>query len=113
MKKNRLLIAAAIGLSLAAIFPLASAQGGPLTLGNYQCTAAGGIAGKLKIKITGSSQYADGNGKPGSYMYDPKSNLIEFKSGPWAGNFGKKLGPRKIGITSRRGGSANTICDLK
>lgn len=84
-----------------------------LTAGSYQCTAAGSIAGTLKLVIRSQTEYADRNGKTGSYAYSANANEIVFQSGPWAGNFGKKLGTRKIGISSRRGGFSNTVCDLK
>ncbi len=81
--------------------------------GSYNCWAAGGVAGTLQIIIKNESQYADRNGKPGSYAYDSKTQEIVFESGPWAGYYGKSLGPGKIGIASRPGGYYGTVCDLK
>ena len=81
--------------------------------GSYACVAAGGIAGTLRLVIQSPTEYADRNGKKGTYTFDAESGAIEFKTGAWEGFYGKLLGPRKIGISSRRGGSSNTICDLK
>lgn len=87
------------------------AGGGPAT-GRYECWAAGGVAGTLNLEITGPSSYA-GNGKAGDYTFSPENGRITFSSGPWAGFYGKLLGPTKIGISSRPGGSSNTVCDRK
>lgn len=80
--------------------------------GHYSCWAAAGIAGTMKLEITGSSSYA-GNGKSGTYKYDPASQKIQFVSGPWEGFHGKRLGQGKIGVSSRPGGSYMTTCNLK
>ncbi len=89
------------------------AGAGGLTIGRYQCSAAGGIAGTLQLVIKSDSQYADRNGKTGTYAHDPKTGKIRFESGAWAGSYGEKLGPSKIGIASRPGGYYGTTCDLK
>ena len=88
------------------------AGSGPLARGHYSCWAAGGIAGTMKLDITGGSSYA-GNGKAGSYRFDEASQKIQFTSGPWAGMYGARLGPGKIGVSSRPGGSYMTTCNLK
>jgi hypothetical protein len=88
------------------------AGSGALPKGNYSCWAAGGIAGTMKLTISGTSSYA-GNGKGGSYRYDEASQKIEFTSGPWGGMYGKRLAPSKIGVSSRPGGPWMTTCDLK
>jgi hypothetical protein len=90
-----------------------AANGGGLAGGPYNCLAAGGAAGTLQLVIKSASQYADRNGKTGAYSYDPKTRKIVFHSGPWAGYYGEKLGPGKIGIASRPGGYYGTVCDLK
>ena len=86
---------------------------GPVLKGSYACVAGGGAAGTLRLVIKSDTEYADRNGKKGTYEFDPKTGRFVFKTGAWEGFYGKLLGPRKIGITSRPGGSANTICDLK
>lgn len=86
--------------------------GGALAKGRYDCWAAAGVAGTMKLEIRSDSTYA-GNGKAGSYAYDATTRKIVFQSGPWGGFFGGRLGNGKIGISSRRGGSYNTVCDLK
>jgi hypothetical protein len=88
------------------------AGGGALPGGTYSCWAAGGIAGTMKLSISGSTSYA-GNGKGGSYKYDEASQKIQFTSGPYGGMYGKRLGPRKIGISSKPAGPWMTTCDLK
>lgn len=85
---------------------------GPLAKGRYECWAAAGIAGTLRLEIRGDTSYA-GNGKSGNYTYDARTRKISFQSGPWAGFYGGRLGSGKIGISSRPGGSYNTVCDLK
>lgn len=58
-----------------------TASGSALSPGPYDCWAAGGVAGTLQIIIKNESQYADRNGKPGSYAYDSKTQEIVFESG--------------------------------
>lgn len=88
------------------------AGSGALAKGTYSCWAAGGIAGTMKLTISGGSSYA-GNGKGGSYKYEEASQKIQFTSGPYDGMYGKRLAPSKIGISSRPGGPWMTTCDLK
>lgn len=88
------------------------AGSGALTKGTYSCWAAGGIAGTMKLTISGGSSYA-GNGKGGSYQYEEASQKIQFTSGPYGGMYGKRLAPTKIGISSKPGGPWMTTCDLK
>ncbi len=90
----------------------ASSTGG-LKAGSYNCVAANGVAGTLKVVIKNMSEYTSSGGKVGKYAYDPATDEVVFESGAWSGFFGKKLGPAKIGISSRRGGFYNTVCDLK
>lgn len=90
----------------------AAADGQNLANGRYECWAANGVAGTMRLEITGGSSYASG-GKSGKYSYDPKTKKIKFESGAWGGFYGGKLGPGKIGISSRPGGSYGTTCDLK
>jgi hypothetical protein len=61
--------------------------------------------------IKNKTEYADRNGKAGKYTFDAKNGDIVFETGAWAGFFGKKLAAGKIGISSRRGGFSNTVCD--
>jgi hypothetical protein len=89
-----------------------SAGSGALARGHYSCFAAAGIAGTMKLDITGDGSYA-GNGKSGRYSFDPGTQKIQFTSGPWEGFHGKRLAPGKIGVSSRPGGSYMTTCDLK
>lgn len=91
---------------------VAAAGGNELARGRYDCWAAAGVAGTLKLEITGNSTYS-GNGKTGSYAYDAKTQKIIFSSGPWAGFFGARFAAGKIGISSRPGGFYGTTCDLK
>jgi hypothetical protein len=90
-----------------------AAGGSGLAAGSYSCSAAGGVAGTLTLVIKSASEYADRNGKTGSYAFDPKTLKIVFNSGPWAGHYGERLAPGKIGIASRPGGTYGTVCDLK
>lgn len=89
-----------------------AADSGALASGRYECWAAGGVAGALNLEIKSDATYA-GNGKTGVYAYDPQTRNISFQSGPWAGFYGKRLEPGKIGISSRPGGFYSTSCDLK
>ncbi len=91
--------------------PGGGAGSGALETGSYTCWTANGVAGTLKLVIRNGSQYADGQGKTGSYAYDAGSGRIEWKTGPWGGFYGTKLAPGKIGISSRPGGFSNTTCD--
>jgi hypothetical protein len=86
-------------------------RGGALETGSYTCWTANGVAGTLRLVIRNGSQYADGDGNSGSYTYDAASGRIQWTSGPWGGFYGTKLGPGKIGISSRPGGFSNTTCD--
>ncbi len=86
--------------------------GGALETGNYACWTANGVAGTLRLVIRNGSQYADGEGNSGNYTYDAASGGIQWTSGPWGGFYGTKLGPGKIGISSRPGAFSNTTCDL-
>jgi hypothetical protein len=90
----------------------ASGTAATLTPGTYACTAAGGLAGTLRLIIKDGSRYADRGGTTGSYTFETKTGAIVFTSGAWAGNYGRLLGPRKIGISSRPGGFSSTVCDL-
>ena len=83
-----------------------------MAMGSYDYWAAAGVAGSLNLEITSGSTYA-GKGKSGRYTYDPRTHKISFQSGPWAGSYGERLEPGKIGISSRPGGFYNTTCDLK
>lgn len=93
-----------------------TAQGGksaPLATGNYECWAAGGVAGTMRISIRNATTYADSKGVSGKYSLDAESGKFEFDTGPWKGYFGKKLGPKKFGVSSRPGNYYGTTCDLK
>lgn len=82
------------------------------TPGLYHCVAAGGVAGVLKLEIIDAGQYGNGAGKKGRYSTGGDGKLT-FESGPWAGYFGKVLGPGKIGLASRDNGYYGTTCDRK
>lgn len=84
--------------------------GGALETGTYSCWTANGVAGTMRLVIRSGSQYADGNGTTGTYAMDA-SGAIEWKTGPWGGFYGTRLGPGKIGISSRPGGFSNTVCN--
>jgi hypothetical protein len=94
----------------------ASAAGGnggasALETGDYDCAA--GPAGTLKLAIRSASEYADRNGATGRYRFDAGSAKIVFESGPWAGNYGARLGPGKIGVSSRPDGFYYATCDRR
>ena len=82
-----------------------------LDVGSYDCAA--GPAGTLKLVIRSAAEYADRNGASGRYSYDAASAKIVFESGPWAGNYGARLGPGKIGVSSRPGAFYYATCDRK
>ncbi len=84
-----------------------------LVAGRYQCWAASGVAGTMRLVIKNGSTYADSRGTTGEYTYDRTTGKIVFDSGPWGGYFGKKLGPKHIGISSRSGNFYGTTCELK
>ena len=91
----------------------ATAAGGTaLEPGSYACWAANGVAGTLKLVIVDSSHYSDGTGNLGRYAFDPASGAIQWQAGPWDGFHGKRLGPGRIGISSRPGGFFATTCEL-
>lgn len=90
-----------------------STGGGTLTVGSYQCWAAGGVAGTLRIVIKSATQYANGNGTAGRYTFDPQTRKIVFDSGPWGGYYGAQFNARQIGISSRPGNYYGTTCELK
>lgn len=82
-----------------------------LAQGTYRCSA--GAAGTMRLVIKDASTYADRNGKTGTYTFEAATARIVFKTGPWEGQFGKRLKPRKVGVSSRPGGPSNVICDLE
>lgn len=88
-------------------------QAASLSPGSYACTAAGGVAGSLRLVIKDESRYTDRQGAGGTYQFEAKTGKIVFSSGPWAGNYGQRLGAKKIGVSSRPGGYSSTVCDLK
>lgn len=104
--------AGAPGNSAAAPNSSKAASKGP-TPGRYECWAAGGVAGTMRIVIRNASTYADSKGTVGEYSFDADTDKFTFDSGPWAGYFGKKLGPKQLGISSRPGNYYGTTCDLK
>jgi len=113
MPTIRQILSAASGLFLIATALPASAQGGAITPGTYQCVAAGGIAGQFKMAIKNGKQYVNSAGKSGNYSYDAGTSQIVFETGPLEGMYGRRISASKIGLTSRKGGPANTVCDLK
>lgn len=90
-----------------------AARGGPLETGAYTCWTANGVAGTLRLVIHDGATYSDGKGARGACAYDAASGRIEWTSGPWGGFYGTRLGPGKIGISSRPGGFSSTTCDRK
>ncbi len=90
-----------------------SAGKGELEEGRYSCSAAAGIAGTFKLTISSSTQYANSSGKTGRYGIDGSTGKIVFQSGPFEGQFGKKLGPGKFGISSDEDGFFATTCNLE
>lgn len=88
-----------------------AAPSGPVQPGSYTCWAANGTAGMLRLVIRNGSQYSNDKGSAGTYQYDAASGQLTFQSGPWEGFYGTNLGPGKLGLSSRPGGSPNTLCD--
>lgn len=81
-----------------------------LVPGNYVCTAQG--AGSFRIVIQEGGRYADRAGQSGEFaLLD--GGEIGFSSGSLAGQYSKRLGPRKFGLASARGRSFYTVCNLK
>lgn len=105
--------AASASPAAAATAAVAAQVGGTSALetGDYDCAA--GPAGTLKLAIRSASEYADRNGAVGRYRYDAGSAKIVFESGPWAGNYGARLGPGKIGVSSRPDGFYYATCDRR
>ena len=102
-----------------ALLPLVGALHAPVhaadppRTGTYHCVAAGGVAGTLQLIVRSKTEYEDRSGKTGSYSFDPATGKLTFKSGAWAGYFGKVFSPTKIGLASRDNGYYGTTCDLK
>ncbi len=83
-----LLIAAAPALAQSAIPPK-----------KYSCYGSGHYL-FMDITIKDGSNYADVEGKPGKYRYDPKTQAITFLSGSFQGSYAKYLGKTGIGLSS-------------
>jgi hypothetical protein len=93
------------------ILALAPAHGAGESLppGKYACTAPG--AGTFPITIQGD-KYTDRAGKSGTFKMQDGGVLV-FGSGSLAGNYSRKLGPAKFGLSSAKGKSFYTVCNLK
>lgn len=67
----------------------------------------------MDINIKSATSYTDVQGKGGTYAYNPKSQLITFKSGSFQGEYAKYLGKEGIGVASRPTTFFATLCDLE
>ncbi len=87
----------------------ASPAGG-LSPGNYVCSATG--AGTFPITVRDGGRYTDRAGKSGDFKLQGNKEIV-FKSGSLAGQYSELLGPGKFGLSSARGKSFYTVCNLK
>jgi hypothetical protein len=84
---------------------------GAVKLGRYACYTGSHFG--FDIHIRSASQYTDRAGTTGQYRYDASTQAISFESGSLQGTYSKYLGEGKFGISSRAGGSFNTVCNFK
>jgi hypothetical protein len=91
----------------------ATNSGKGLTAGNYECWAAGGVAGTMRLAIRNATTYASSEGTTGKYTFDPATGKFTFDTGPWAGYFGRKFDDKQFGVSSREGNYYGTTCNLK
>lgn len=80
-------------------------------LGRYACYT--GSTFGFDIHVRSDSQYADRTGATGQYRYDASTRTITFESGSLQGTYSKYLGDGKLGLSSRKGGSFSTVCNVK
>jgi hypothetical protein len=93
--------------------PAGATKGAPaagLPPGNYACSAPG--AGTFPIVIRDGGRYSDRAGKSGEFALQA-GNEIVFRSGSLAGNYSRVLGAGKFGLSSAKGKSFYTVCNLK
>jgi len=76
----------------------------------YSCYGSGHYL-FMDITIKDAGNYTDGDGKPGKYRYDPKTQAITFLSGSFQGSIGKYLGKTGIGLASKPTTFWATVCD--
>lgn len=82
--------------------------------GRYTCYQGNPLQYTFKdINIKGPSTYTDVVGKGGTYSYNPKTQLITFKSGSFQGSYAKYLGKEGIGVASEPTTFFATLCDLE
>lgn len=82
--------------------------------GRYTCYAGNPLHYVfMDINIKSSSSYTDVKGAAGSYSYDPKTQLINFTSGSFKGEYAKYLGKEGIGLSATPGTFFATVCDLE
>jgi hypothetical protein len=82
--------------------------------GRYTCYGGNPLQYRfLDINIKSATTYTDVQGKGGAYSYNPKTQLIVFKSGSFQGEYAKYLGKEGIGVASKPTTFFATLCDLE
>jgi len=87
-----------------------AASGAELPQGNYVCSATG--AGSFPITIHRGNRYTDRAQKSGEFDMAPGKEIV-FKSGSLAGQYSRRLGTAKFGLSSAKGKMFYTVCNLK
>lgn len=82
-----------------------------LAPGSYSCSA--GSAGSFPIVIHEGGTYADRAGQTGRFSFDSASAVITFSSGSLAGQYSKRLGPGKFGLSSVAAKNFSVVCNLR
>jgi hypothetical protein len=70
-----------ITAALLALSPAYGQNPAKVATGAYECWANGAARMLLNFTIKNASQYADSDGKPGTYSYDPATGQVSFKGG--------------------------------
>jgi hypothetical protein len=89
--------------------PAAAAVATAIPAKKYQCYASGNYL-FMDLIIKDGSNYTDGGGKAGKFAYDPKTQMINFQSGPFKGQYSKYRGKDGIGLASKPTTFWATVC---
>jgi hypothetical protein len=82
--------------------------------GTYACYAGSPLQYQfIDLNVKTGSAYTDVKGKLGAFAYDPKTQLLTFKSGSFAGQYAKYLGNGRIGLSAKETTYFATVCSLK
>ncbi len=81
-----------------------------LTAGAYSCSATG--AGSFAITVQDGGRYVDRAGQRGQFSLNEGQEMV-FASGSLVGQYARRLGPGKFGLSSVKGKSFYTVCNLK